>query len=47
MPLRSILALMSTVDVLEERGVDCAPVLARHGLEPERLDPNGEIERDR
>jgi len=47
MPLRSILALMSTVDLLEERGVACRPVLARHGLEPERLDPNGEIERDR
>lgn len=47
MPLRSILALMSTVDVLEEKGVHCAPILARHGLEPERLDPNGEIERDR
>ncbi len=47
MSQRSILALMYTVDLLRQRGVECDPVLARHGLDPARLDPNGEIERDR
>lgn len=47
MSQRSILALMYTVDLLRQRGVDCDAVLARHGLDPARLDPNGEIERDR
>ncbi|KAF0804696.1 AraC-type DNA-binding domain-containing protein [Alcanivorax xiamenensis] len=47
MSQRSVLALMYTLDLLEERGISCAPVLARHGLDAGRLDPNGEIERDR
>ncbi|ARB44525.1 AraC family transcriptional regulator [Alloalcanivorax xenomutans] len=47
MSQRSVLALMYTLDLLEQRGIQCAPVLARHGLDAARLDPNGEIERDR
>tara|TARA_A100001391_G_scaffold41470_1_gene23799 strand:- start:17628 stop:18635 length:1008 start_codon:yes stop_codon:yes gene_type:complete len=47
MSQRSILALIYTVDLLRQRGVSCDDVLARHGLDPARLDPNGEIERDR
>ena len=47
MSQRSILALIYTVDLLRQRGVACDHVLARHGLDPARLDPNGEIERDR
>lgn len=45
---RSILALIYTIDLLEnEKGIDCAPVLARHGLDRDKLDPNSEIGRDR
>ncbi len=45
---RSILALIYTIDLLEdEKGIDCAPVLAKHGLDRNKLDPNSEIGRDR
>lgn len=45
---RSILALIYTIDLLEnEKGIDCASVLARHGLDRDKLDPNSEIGRDR
>jgi len=48
MSARSILALIYTVELLEtEKGLDCAPVLARHGLDKASLDPNSEIGRDR
>ena len=48
MSARSILALIYTVDLLEkEKGLDCAPALARHGLDKTSLDPNSEIGRDR
>ncbi len=45
---RSILALIYTIDLLEtEKGIDCGPALARHGLDRGKLDPNSEIGRDR
>ena len=48
MSARSILALIYTIDLLEkEKGIDCASVLARHGLDRNKLDPNSEIGRDR
>ncbi|MEE3319155.1 MAG: AraC family transcriptional regulator ligand-binding domain-containing protein [Pseudomonadota bacterium] len=48
MSARSILALIYTIDLLEkEEGIDCASVLARHGLERDKLDPSSEIGRDR
>lgn len=48
MSARSILALTHTVELLEtEYAVDCTEILARHGLNKQQLDPNGEIGRDR
>ncbi|MCG8392614.1 MAG: AraC family transcriptional regulator [Pseudomonadales bacterium] len=48
MSARSILALIYTIELLEtEKGIDCGPVLARHGLDRDKLDPNSEIGRDR
>lgn len=47
MSARSVLALMYTLDLLKERGVDGAGVLQRHGLDINALDPNSEIGRDR
>ena len=48
MSARSILALIYTIDLLEkEKGIDCASVLAKHGLDRNKLDPNSEIGRDR
>ncbi|MDX1802642.1 MAG: AraC family transcriptional regulator [Alcanivorax sp.] len=48
MSARSILALIYTIDLLEtEKGIDCRPALARHGLDRDKLDPNSEIGRDR
>ena len=48
MSARSILALIYTIELLEtEKGIDCGPVLARHGLDKDKLDPSSEIGRDR
>lgn len=48
MSARSILALIYTVELLEsEKGLDCGPALARHGLDKNSLDPNSDIGRDR
>jgi len=47
MSTRSILGLIYLVQGLKQLGEDPAPVLARHGLSLERLDPSTRIERGR
>lgn len=45
MSTRSILGLVYTLEGLRAIGEDPDPVLARHGLDPRRLDPAAEIDR--
>lgn len=45
MTTRSILGLMYTVQALLQMGEDVAPVLARHGLALETMDPSARIDR--
>lgn len=47
MSARSVLALMYTLDMLRERGIDGSDVLHRHGLNMSALDPSSEIGRDK
>lgn len=47
MPTRSVLGLLYTVRGLKKLGEDPAPVLARHGLDLDTIDPNTRIERSR
>lgn len=45
MASRSILGLISTVDGLRKLGEDVAPVLARHGIDLDHVDPSAHIDR--
>lgn len=45
MATRSILGLISTADSLRKLGEDVTPVLARYGIDLDRVDPAGRIDR--
>ncbi|MCP5325218.1 MAG: AraC family transcriptional regulator [Oceanospirillaceae bacterium] len=47
MSTRSILGFLYTVQGLAARGITTSDILAAHGLDLNKLDPNGQISRDR